>query len=92
VSKITIKIKDMKYKTLKNKELKEAAKLIKRRIDRHFKSDGWDLDFNFVVEEVFYEAFKESLSTYLIDALSTKQGKYEIVANKNGLLLRLTDK
>lgn len=89
---VIVELKNFKFKSLKDQNLKNAAKKIKRDIDKHFKKDGWDLDYNFQVDEVFFEAYRESLSAYLIDALSTKTGKYCIKATKKGLVISLSKK
>lgn len=82
----------MRFKRLKSKELKKAASAVKKRIDKHFKKDKWPLDYGFLVEEVFYEAYEEHLSNYLVDALSTKQGKYRLIATNKGLVIKLANK
>ena len=64
----TIELDAAKY--FKNSEttvpvLKRAARNVTRSTKRHFKKDGWDLDYNFLVTEVFYEALGHHLENYL---------------------------
>lgn len=78
------------FPTKNNNELVKAAKLTMKEIDRHFKKDKWDLDFNFQVEEVFYKAFGEHLENYLIKELflKPKKGYYVVYSDKKGTVIR----
>lgn len=68
-----------------NRKLVNAAKLTVKEIDYHFKKDGWDLDLNFQVDEVFYKAYGEYLENYLIKELFSdpKKGYYITYSNKS---------
>ena len=89
---IKLKMKLFVNKNLKNKKLKEAAKKVRKNIDNHFKKDKWDLDYSFQVDEVFYEAYGEFISSHLLDALATKTGKYSLAMTETGLVIRLAKK
>lgn len=54
---------------VKFKNLKTAAKKVARSIQKHMRTDGWDLDYGFQVEEVFYQAFGHHLEDYLFEEL-----------------------
>jgi hypothetical protein len=75
------------FPTQKNAELTKAAKKVVKDIRKHFKNDKWPLDFNFLVEEVFYEAFNEHLSNYLLKELYSKPENFKIVYQKDKTLL-----
>lgn len=50
-------------------QLDKAATKVARSTKRHFKKDGWNLDYGFLVSDVFYEAFGHHLETYLLKRL-----------------------
>lgn len=57
---------------VKIKNLQKAAKKIARDTERHFKNpkQGWDLNYNWLVQDVFYEAFGHHLEEYLLEELN----------------------
>lgn len=75
------------FPTKKNDKLTKAAKKVAKGIRKHFKSDKWPLDLNFLVEDVFYEAFNEYLSNYLLKELCCKPENFKIVYQKDKTLL-----
>ena len=70
-----------------NLVLEEATKRVVKTIDKHFKKDGWDLDFSHLVEEVFYEAYGEYLSDILFEQIKNKKQYHLIVSNKDMKLM-----
>lgn len=57
-----------KKKPRKKKYIKAARKIAKLTLE-HFKKDGWDLNYNVLLADVFYEANKEHLETYFLNEL-----------------------
>lgn len=53
----------------KNKKYITAAKKVAKDTLKHFSTDGWDLNFNTLLDEVFYEVNKENLEIYLLEQL-----------------------
>lgn len=45
---------------------KKAIKDVTKTIKHHFKKDKWDLDYNFLIEELFYKANGFHLEAYLL--------------------------
>ncbi len=48
-----------------SKLLRNAAKKSAKEIKKHFKEDGWDLDYSLLVTDIFYIAFSHNLENYL---------------------------
>lgn len=72
--------------------LTKAAKSVKRTVDHHFKKHKWDLDYSFLVEEVFYKAFGFHLENFLLRELfKSKKSKYILCSpdDRSGLVVRL---
>lgn len=61
-------------KNMKKREpkLEAAAKKVMRDINRHFKTDGWNLDLGSQIDEVFSKAFGYNLEEHLIPKLLKK--------------------
>lgn len=85
--KITLRVDSSYFSTQKNPALTKAAKKVVKTINDHFKKDKWPLDFTFQVEEVFYQAYGEHLSNYLLKEIFDSNPKYKIVYDKNRILL-----
>lgn len=75
------------FLTKKNPALTKAAKKVIKVINHHFKKDKWPLDFNFQVEEVFYEAYGEHLSNYLLKEMFSAKRNYKLVYKKDRSLI-----
>lgn len=44
---------------------KKAAKSVVKSTAKHFKTHGWDLDYNFLITDIFYGAMGHHLEDYL---------------------------
>jgi len=64
-------------------ELVKAARRLTRQTKRHFEEDGWDLEYNSLVTDVFYEAFGHHLENYLWKALH-RQNVAVVLTCKSG--------
>lgn len=84
---VVLKVNKNYFLTKKDPVLTKAAKKVIRAINNHFKKDKWPLDFNFQVEEVFYEAYGEHLSNYLLKELYSSKRNYNLVYAKDKLLI-----
>ena len=84
---VILKVDKNYFLTKKNPALTKAAKKVVRVINQHFKKDKWPLDFNFQVEEVFYEAYGEHLSNYLLKEIYASKRNYNLVYKKDKLLI-----
>lgn len=68
--------------------LKAAAATALKDIRKHFKTDGYDLDFSMLKDELFYEAFGHHLENYILAklpkgvALTAKSDKVATVLTK----------
>lgn len=71
--------------------LKNASKKVMKRVLYHFNKDGWDLDYNFLITDVFYTAFNHHLEDYLLQELykSKKKRNYDLVLKTSKKSLRL---
>jgi hypothetical protein len=87
---VVLKVNKNYFSTKNNKKFTQAAKKAVKEIDNHFKKDGWDLDLSFQIEEVFYLAFGEHLSDYLLKELfsNPKKGYYISTKDRFGLVIR----
>lgn len=71
---------------VKDKALLAAAKKVMKEIDNHFKVDSYGLDLDFYVSMVFQEAYKDSLSNYLLNQLFSK-GLYQVTYGEGKALI-----
>lgn len=71
---------------VKFKNLEKAAKKVAKTIKQHFrkgnKNGGWDLDYGFLVTDVFYEAFGHHLEDYLLTELCKSKTAFYITGSK----------
>ena len=74
----------MKKKNQVYKRLELAGELVAREAKKHFKEDGWDLDFNFLVTDVFYKVFGEHLEGFLLRPLSRSRTPLYLNTGKRG--------
>lgn len=66
--------------------LLEAIKEQRRSIRKHFKEDGWDLSFDGILDDVFYDTFGFHLSDYVLsDILNAVKG-IGLNLGKNGIV------
>lgn len=71
-------------KKLPSKELRRAAKEEVTELLHHFEVDGWDLDYNFIVKEIFRRAYGHNLEDYLIQALVKTDLSFELKTGEKG--------
>lgn len=60
-----------------------AAKVIAKDVQEHFKKGKWSLDYHMLLNEVFFEAVGENLESFLVRALGTKGSNLKIVYSGN---------
>jgi hypothetical protein len=68
------------------KALQKAANQVVKDTIAHFETDGWDLNYDIITEDVFYNAFGCQLESFLFSAIA----KYEDQVNFN-LVFRQSD-
>lgn len=86
---LVLKVTSDYFKTKGNPILVKAAKKVMKTINSHFKKDGWELRTDYLIDEVFYEAYGEHLSNYLYKELffNSKKGYYITTSKKHGDLV-----
>lgn len=78
------------YKYSKNgiPQLKKAARRVVKSTKKHFTEDGWDLDYNFLITEIFYEAFGHHLENYLWKEIARQKLAVELTFKDGSTVLR----
>lgn len=70
-------------------QFRKAAKPIMKEVKRHFKRDGWDLDFGHLKDDLFYEVYGHHLENYILDlmpkgvCLTAKENNIKTVLSKH---------
>lgn len=73
---VTFDINHFTKKNLKNEKLKKSARKIFNRLHKeHFNSKpgGWPLNFQIVLEDVYYDAYGEYIESYLMNEIARKK-------------------
>lgn len=65
----TKQIKAMRALPTPIPRLKAAAATVLKKVRKHFKTDGYDLDFSVLKDELFYAAFGHHLENYILSKL-----------------------
>ena len=65
-----------------------VKKFIKQAND-HFKKDGWDLDFNFIKDEILTEVMGYSIETAMINEVFKKKDR-QIIWKEGRMLIHKT--
>lgn len=87
----TIEIDAAQYfKHFKNDipQLKKAARKVVKSTKWHFKKYGWDLDYSFLVTDIFYEAFGHHLENYLWKELARQKVAVVMTCEDGRIMLR----
>lgn len=68
---------------------RKAARKVMKDIKTHFtnKGEGWPVDYNFYVVEIFYEAFGHHLENYLLRELAKSKLPLQLSTSDKGKLL-----
>lgn len=89
---VTIKV-SKKYPKLKNipKNYQKAMKNVNKLIKDHFKKDGWDLSYTFLLNEIFYEANGFDLEAYLLPLIFDGSKKLQLKVKDGKLVVSKKD-
>ena len=89
---ITIPLQVFKSATRPNKELKAAGKKAFKALIAHFKKDKWDLDYSFIVTDIFQSAYGHNLENYLLAELATSKLPLSLESKEGRLVICLDNK
>lgn len=86
---VTLNLNSEYFKSLRtsDKQLRKAAKAIAKELKHHFDTDGWDVNYSIVVQDVFERAYGHHLENYILKELSVKLKKFSLVTAKDGDLV-----
>jgi hypothetical protein len=77
-----------RFKQLPNEHLKRAAKRVLKDVEKHMRTDGWPLDYGFLVEDIYWKAYRHHLSDYMLNVLGHAHFAWELVPDGGCLILR----
>jgi hypothetical protein len=81
-----------RFKQLPNEHLKRAAKRVLKDVEKHMRTDGWPLDYGFLVEDIYWKAYGHHLSDYMLNVLGSAKFKWQLSTRNGSLILVQTNK